>query len=87
MTVRNHLPKGWDGGQTYNVIGTAGKGAFATVWKIATKRDGDVYAAKEISKRQLFKNGVFDRKIDSELHIMQQLRHVSIRRYSAALES
>ena len=78
-TLSRHQNKdGWDGGKKYNVVGTAGKGAFATVLRIATKQEGHVYAAKEISKRQLMKNGIYDRKIDSELHIMQRLRHVSI---------
>ncbi|KAI9825298.1 MAG: hypothetical protein M1832_001332 [Thelocarpon impressellum] len=80
------LARGWDGGPNYNVIGTAGKGAFATVWKIATKRDGDVYAAKEISKRQFIKDGIFDRKVDNEMRIMRRLRHRHIVQYIEHLE-
>ena len=76
MAPRNHLPRHWDGGPKYNVVGMAGKGAFATVWRIASRREGAVFAAKEISKKQFFKNGVFDSKLDSELNIMQGLRHV-----------
>ena len=75
-TTRSRLAKAWSGGPKYNVIGTIGKGAFATVYKVATKDDGKVFAAKELSRRQFRKNNTDDRKFDSEMDIMKQLRHV-----------
>ena len=47
-TARFHHGMGWDGGLKYNVIGSVGKGAFATVYKLATVAEGTVFAAKEL---------------------------------------
>ena len=60
----------------YNVTGQVGKGAFATVYKLATKQHGVVYAAKELDKRCFMRNGVLDQKVDNELKIMRGLSHV-----------
>lgn len=67
----------WKGDDTYNVVEHIGKGAFALVYKIATKHDGELFAAKELEKRRFMKNGVLDQKIHNELLIMKDLRHVS----------
>jgi serine/threonine protein kinase len=67
----------WRGGAKYNRIGTIGKGAFATVYKIAAKFDGTVYAAKELEKRRFIKNGVLDQKVENEMKIMSKVSHVS----------
>lgn len=67
----------WNGGETYNVVGVLGQGAFATVYRIATKSDGDLRAAKVIEKRRFVKNGTLDHKIKNEMHIMKDLEHVS----------
>lgn len=67
----------WSGGPTYNVTGQIGKGAFAVVYKLATKQHGTVFAAKELDKRRFIKNGVLDQKVDNELKIMKDLKHVS----------
>ena len=67
----------WNGGEKYNVVGKLGSGAFAVVYKLATKRDGDLYAVKQIEKRKFIKNGVLDNKIKNEMHIMKDLEHVS----------
>ncbi|KAI8940396.1 hypothetical protein NX059_004087 [Plenodomus lindquistii] len=68
----------WDGGEKYNIIGQIGKGAFATVYQLATKMDGKLLAAKELEKRRFIKNGMLDKKIDNEMKIMQGLRHANI---------
>jgi serine/threonine protein kinase len=68
----------WDGGPKYNFISMLGKGAFATVYQIATKMDGRLLAAKELEKRRFMKNGLLDKKIDNEMKIMQGLRHPNI---------
>ena len=71
----------WNGGSLYNFTGLLGKGAFAMVYKIQTKKEGDMYAAKELDKRRFIKNGVLDMKFDSELNIMKNLKHPNIVNY------
>lgn len=71
----------WNGGASYNFTGLLGKGAFATVYRIQTKKEGDIYAAKELDKRRFIKNGVLDIKFDSELNIMKHLKHPNIVNY------
>lgn len=67
----------WNGGDTYKVTGFIGKGAFAAVYKLARRHDGEVFAAKEIRKSSLARKGVLDRKVDQEINIMKRLHHVS----------
>ena len=71
----------WNGGSDYNFTGNLGKGAFATVYRVQTKREGHLYAAKEIDKRRFIKNGILDIKFDNELKIMQSLKHPNIVEY------
>ncbi|KAM0714952.1 hypothetical protein Q7P37_009417 [Cladosporium fusiforme] len=71
----------WSGGDRYNVVGHIGKGAFAMVYQLATKSDGQIFAAKELEKRRFMKNGVLDRKIDNELQIMKAISHQNVVRY------
>ncbi|RDW74570.1 serine/threonine-protein kinase [Aspergillus mulundensis] len=71
----------WSGGPTYNVTGQIGKGAFAVVYKLATRQHGAVYAAKELDKRRFMKNGILDQKVDNELKIMKDLKHPNIVQY------
>ncbi|KAI9883719.1 MAG: hypothetical protein M1823_004523 [Watsoniomyces obsoletus] len=80
---RSRLAKAWSGGPRYNVVGTVGKGAFATVYKVARTENGEIYAAKELSRRTFHKNNhnATDRKFDSEMAIMQRLRHPNIVQY------
>ncbi|KAI9847404.1 MAG: hypothetical protein M1837_002593 [Sclerophora amabilis] len=78
---RPRLPKGWTGGDKYKVIGHAGKGTFAIVYKIATYSNGEVFAAKELDKRKFIKNGILDQKLDNEMQIMKRLRHRNIVQY------
>jgi len=66
----------WNGGEMYNVIEHIGKGAFADVYKFATKREGKIVAVKELEKRRFIKNGILDHKVTNELKIMQGLNHV-----------
>ncbi|KAI9809393.1 MAG: hypothetical protein M1826_003928 [Phylliscum demangeonii] len=58
-----------------------GKSAFSRVYQVAAKRNGNVYAAKELSKRLFFKSHGTDRRLDSEMVIMTQLRHPHIVQY------
>lgn len=66
----------WSGGDRFNVVGHIGRGAFANVFKLATKRDGEYYAAKQIEKRHFMKNNTVDSKIHNEIDIMKRLCHV-----------
>jgi serine/threonine protein kinase len=72
------LPREWDGSGKYNKVATVGKGAFAVVYKVTSKFNGNPYAAKELDKKRFVKNGVLDQKIDNEMKIMQRVRHVSV---------
>ena len=67
----------WNGGEKYNVIDKIGQGAFATVYKLATKREGKAYACKELEKRRFVMDGVLDMKFNNELEIMKKLDHAS----------
>ncbi|KAL3417637.1 hypothetical protein PVAG01_10647 [Phlyctema vagabunda] len=68
----------WRGGSTYNKIGTIGKGAFAVVYKVTRKYDGQPFAAKELEKRRFMKNGILDQKVDSEMTIMRKITHANV---------
>ena len=68
----------WSGGDMYSVVGFAGKGAFATVYKVATRKEGTVYAAKELEKRKYLKDGNLKQKFNNELKIMKLIHHVSL---------
>jgi hypothetical protein len=48
-----------------------------TVYLVATKFEGTVYAAKEVEKRKFMKNGILDIKVGNEMKIMSKLKHVS----------
>ncbi|KAI9695607.1 MAG: hypothetical protein M1820_008532 [Bogoriella megaspora] len=71
----------WNGGDKYNVVAHLGNGAFATVYKLATKRDGKFYAAKELDKRRFMKNGMLDKRVENEMQIMQTVKHPNIVQY------
>jgi serine/threonine protein kinase len=75
-TGQHHHGLHWNGGDKYNVIGYIGKGAFAMVYKLSSKRDGEVYAVKEIDKAQFAKNGASAQKARKELDVIKNLRHV-----------
>ncbi|GAB7364498.1 hypothetical protein MBLNU230_g5308t1 [Neophaeotheca triangularis] len=79
--VQNQFGMHWSGGEQYNVVGQIGKGAFATVFQLATKRDGQLFAAKELEKRKFMKNGILDRKLDNEMQIMREISHPNIVQY------
>ena len=79
--VQNQFGMHWSGGDIYNVVGLIGKGAFATVYQLATKSEGQLYAAKELEKRRFMKNGVLDRKLDNEMQIMKAVSHQNIVQY------
>ncbi|KAJ5091123.1 hypothetical protein NUU61_005993 [Penicillium alfredii] len=80
-SVANAYGMHWTGGSVYNVTGQIGKGAFATVYKLATKQHGSIYAAKELDKRRFMKNGILDQKVDNEMKIMRDLKHPNIVQY------
>ena len=77
----SHYGNHWNGGSEYNFTGNLGKGAFATVYRIQTKREGNMFAAKEIDKKRFVKNGILDIKFDNELKIMSSLKHPNIVEY------
>ncbi|KAJ6014288.1 hypothetical protein N7540_008879 [Penicillium herquei] len=80
-SVGNAFGMHWTGSPLYNVTGQIGKGAFATVYKLATKQHGAIYAAKELDKRRFMRNGILDQKVDNEMKIMRDLKHPNIVQY------
>ncbi|KAL8855759.1 MAG: hypothetical protein Q9178_007577 [Gyalolechia marmorata] len=71
----------WNGGDTYHVTALLGKGAFASVYKLTRRADGELFAAKEIRKTVFAQRGVLDRRVEQELNIMKQLQHPNIVQY------
>lgn len=62
----------------YKVTGSIGKGAFASVYKVVRKDNGEAFAAKELEKRRFMKdNMAAGSKIHTELSIMKKIQHVS----------
>lgn len=68
----------WNGGDKYNVIGHIGHGSFANVYKLSSKRDGKVFACKQIEKKMIIKDGMINNKIHNEINVMKELEHVSV---------
>lgn len=66
----------WNGGTKYNVVSFLGSGAMAMVFKLSSKRDGEVYACKQLDKKRFLKSGIVGDKVYNELNIMKKLRHV-----------
>lgn len=75
-TGQHHHGMHWNGGDKYNVISYIGKGAFAMVYKLSSKRDGEVFAVKEIDKTKI-KDRADAIKARKELDVIKSLRHVS----------
>ena len=59
------------------MIGFLGAGSFATVCKLASKRDGEVFAVKQLEKRRFIRDGSMSRKFHNELNVMMKVNHVS----------
>ncbi|KAL8772238.1 MAG: hypothetical protein Q9209_002450 [Squamulea sp. 1 TL-2023] len=71
----------WNGGDAYHVTALLGKGAFASVYKLTRRADGELFAAKEIRKTVFAQRGVLDRRVEQELNIVKQLQHPNIVQY------
>ncbi|KAI9647564.1 Protein kinase protein rad53 [Ciborinia camelliae] len=69
----------WKGGSRYNKIDVIGRGAFAVVHRVTDKRTGVPFAAKELEKKRLLKNGV--QKMDTEMKIMSKIHHDNVVRF------
>ncbi|KAI9720729.1 MAG: hypothetical protein M1828_005520 [Chrysothrix sp. TS-e1954] len=83
----SHYGMRWDGGGQYKCVGLLGKGAFATVYHLATRRSGEYFAAKELERKRAMKDGVLDGRIHNEMKIMQGLTHESIVQYVDYVET
>lgn len=79
-TERFNYGMRWNGKRAgkpeYAPVAYIGKGAFASVYKLARRHDGTLFAVKEINNTAYAKKGVTGRKVDQELKIMQRLQHV-----------
>ncbi|KAK4690470.1 hypothetical protein P7C71_g6328, partial [Lecanoromycetidae sp. Uapishka_2] len=85
-TGQHHHGMHWNGGDKYNVIGYIGKGAFAMVYKLSSKRDGEVFAVKEIDKGKI-KDKADAHKAQKELNVIKNLRHPNIVKYIDHLDT
>lgn len=81
LNLSNDFGMHWSGGEEYQCRGVLGKGAFATVYQVATRTQGEVFACKELEKRRFMKNGQLDQRLENEMQIMQALRHPGIVQY------
>ena len=72
------IARDWTESPKYHRVKKIGQGAFATVYQVTDKFHGVPYAAKELDKRKFMKNGVLDQKVESEMNIMQMVKHVSV---------
>lgn len=70
--------KQWRGGEKYNFVRKIGQGAFANVYLMTQKNNGNPFAAKEIEKRRFAKDALLDSKVGNELNIMKRIRHVNL---------
>ena len=68
----------WTGGAKYNVVSFIGAGAFANVYKLSSKKDGLVFAVKQLDKKRLHKESSLSNKMYNELNVIKGLRHVSV---------
>lgn len=66
----------WSGGEKYTVVGQIGRGTFATVFTLATKTDGKLYACKELERRRSIEHTKKWSAVAHELRIMERLDHV-----------
>jgi len=85
--LRQDYGMAWSGGDQYMCTGKLGKGAFADVYLIATRRDGELFAAKELEKKRFMRHGVLDKRLASEIDIMQQLRHPHIVQFFSTVQT
>ena len=79
--AQNQYGMHWSGGDMYNVVGLIGKGGFATVYQLATKSKGQLFAVKELEMRKDMDNGILHWKPDHEVQIMKQVSHKNIVQY------
>ena len=77
-SVSNPHGMHWNGGWRYNVVGLLKKGAFATVYMLATIKGGQLLVAKELDKKRLMKNRQTDHRLDNKMRIMRTLQHPNI---------
>lgn len=85
-TANHSFGMHWNGAPDYNVVGLIGKGAFATVYKVAAKRTGRLYACKELDKRAVGRNTNTEKMINQELQVMRRLFHPHVVRFHESYE-
>lgn len=77
----------WSGGDVFKCTGILGKGAFATVYQLATRMNGELFAGKELEKRRFMKNGMLDHRLDNEMQIMKDIKHPNVVQYVDYVET
>jgi len=85
--IRPDYGMAWSGGEKYRCTGVLGKGAFATVYLLATRMDGELFAAKELEKKRFMRRGILDKRLESEIRIMEDVRHPNIVQFYDTVET
>jgi serine/threonine protein kinase len=85
--IRPDYGMAWSGGDKYRCTGVLGKGAFATVYLLATRMDGELFAAKELEKKRFMRRGILDKRLESEIRIMEDVRHPNIVQFYDTVET
>ncbi|KAI1819745.1 Pkinase-domain-containing protein [Xylaria intraflava] len=80
------LPREFRGNDKYARRDDIGKGAFATVYVVTSRFNGQPFAAKELDKRKFMKDNVLDQKVENEMKIMQKVKHPNIVEYKDHFE-
>ncbi|KAF7556111.1 hypothetical protein G7Z17_g1593 [Cylindrodendrum hubeiense] len=76
----------WDDSGKYLVKEVVRKGASTTVYKVVSRFDGRLYAAKEIQKRRFMRNGILDQRFYNETQILKQIHHPNLVEYIEHIE-
>ncbi|KAL9580837.1 MAG: hypothetical protein Q9203_006143 [Teloschistes exilis] len=71
----------WNGGDTYQVTGKIGQGSQGHVYKVARRRDGEVFAVKEVTNSHKDRRGNVSTEVTQELEIIKRLKHPNIVQY------
>ena len=64
--------------QNYLLTQELGSGQFGKVWKALHEPTGDIYAIKVISKSKIDSNPILKKLLDTEISIMNTIKHPNI---------
>lgn len=71
----------------YLLQNSLGKGQFGKVWKAKQIQTGEIYAIKQIERKKIDNNPILKRLLQTEVSIMNQIKHPNILHLYDYLES